>query len=807
MNTVVSSNLSVRRTIQTSYCQLFKSPINGKTIKQIEIPLIQRDYAQGRRGESVSRIRERFLNVLCNALKSDTLPVDLDFVYGDVNERQALLPLDGQQRLTTLFLLHWYVAQRSDVDLSQELWTRFSYDTRPGARQFCEFLVATQPAWQCIQGDHLLSAWLQDQKGYFITWKHDPTIQSMLVMLDAIHHSCEKKALDYPTAWQRLSDPDAPAIRFHLLPMTDNGLTDSLYIKMNSRGKPLTEFENFKADFEGMLKRVHPQYADIFARKVDNDWTDLLWEYKGDDNLIDDEFMCYFRFVTEVYAWKNGEFSTNVPIEELAEQLYGGTNPAPIDYLCKAFDVWRNPVGPQTGFVKNIFQSLFTLNSSVSPDDALLLFSTPGNENSTDLFNACCRNYGRGPKLWTYGNTLLLYAVLISQIALRFEGAQIDQFELRKRLCIVRNLIEASTFELALRESDAKTRIQNLLTDVDKIMLKGHVDNLSSLSFNRAQIHDEIRKKAFLDQHPNLALILFALEDHPLLQGGLTVFPLDFNLFVDRALTFQTLFDKAHWPSLTGALLCKGDYGRHWKRGDGAYIAFGSEKNLQPWQDLFRGRHNEKQHPATDALMALLDDVQKRQCDVLTALDAIQNEYCQNPATPKDWRYYFVKYPLMRNAPQGAYVFGNSYYRACRLEGKYVYSFQDPYLNALISTADKEKAAACLGGSRPWFYGLQDENGQRHIQLKVTGISLECIEAGWAVGIPGDLRENLSTEIDNLLSRHNIGTDNLLRTITTVGSTIDQVDRIAQGANLLKELIDLDCRYHNAPKEHNDAQP
>ena len=32
------------------------------------------------------------------------------------------------------------------------------------------------------------------------------------------------------------------------------GLSDDLYIKMNARGKQLTDFENFKADLVGYIK-------------------------------------------------------------------------------------------------------------------------------------------------------------------------------------------------------------------------------------------------------------------------------------------------------------------------------------------------------------------------------------------------------------------------------------------------------------------------------------------------------------------------------------------------------------------------
>jgi hypothetical protein len=86
--------------------------------QRVEIPLIQRDYAQGRPVEK--DVREGFLKALHAALslpeESADLPLNLDFIYGSMEgaDKQCFLPLDGQQRLTTLFLLHWYLAWLDD---------------------------------------------------------------------------------------------------------------------------------------------------------------------------------------------------------------------------------------------------------------------------------------------------------------------------------------------------------------------------------------------------------------------------------------------------------------------------------------------------------------------------------------------------------------------------------------------------------------------------------------------------------------------------------------------------------------------
>ena len=98
------------------------------------------------------------------------------------------------------------------------------------------------------------SAWITDQPWYVYPWRQDPTISSMLVMLDAIHERFSPRArrlrrgLGSAVA-EDDSDGDG-AIWFLFLPVVDMDYGEDLYIKMNSRGKPLTTFEVFKADFE-----------------------------------------------------------------------------------------------------------------------------------------------------------------------------------------------------------------------------------------------------------------------------------------------------------------------------------------------------------------------------------------------------------------------------------------------------------------------------------------------------------------------------------------------------------------------------
>ena len=100
--------------------------------RKVVIPRIQRDYAQGRKGKEY--IRSSFLGELRQSLESKRA-LTLDFVYGNT-ENGTFYPLDGQQRLTTLWLLHWYIAFRLGI-LGQykDIFKNFSYRTR--IRKMC----------------------------------------------------------------------------------------------------------------------------------------------------------------------------------------------------------------------------------------------------------------------------------------------------------------------------------------------------------------------------------------------------------------------------------------------------------------------------------------------------------------------------------------------------------------------------------------------------------------------------------------------------------------------------------------------
>ena len=261
----------------------------------VKVPIIQRDYAQGRKRNVT--ICENFLKALKYSIVNDKT-INLDFIYGNV-EDDVFLPLDGQQRLTTLFLLHWYafVKENSTDDSVRVNLKRFSYETRLSSRRFCEALMDNTV--NIDSSAETISEQILDSKWFFISWKHDSTIRAMLRTIDTIHYVF--KGVD--NIWESLVN--RKNIVFHLLILENFGLSDDLYIKMNARGRLLTPFENLKAEIQDKSSKNNWESTrneiDRFSYKIDGRWTDFLWHNFKKNNSVDDAHM---NFITTIVMAK-----------------------------------------------------------------------------------------------------------------------------------------------------------------------------------------------------------------------------------------------------------------------------------------------------------------------------------------------------------------------------------------------------------------------------------------------------------------------------------------------------------------------
>lgn len=104
---------------------------------------------------------------------------------------------------------------------------------------------------------------------------------------------------DYCELWNKLIN--TKCIQFNKLQISEND-SDELYVKMNARGRQLTDFENFKAELvqhvsDGNILDENEVLE--FAAKLDVEWTDIFWENRWEDPLTNDITIdeIYFAFI------------------------------------------------------------------------------------------------------------------------------------------------------------------------------------------------------------------------------------------------------------------------------------------------------------------------------------------------------------------------------------------------------------------------------------------------------------------------------------------------------------------------------
>lgn len=266
---------------------------------KIEIPTIQRDYVQGSLAAKDKGIPQKFIADIYEALKTNT-KLSLEFVYGNTTADKKLHLLDGQQRLTTLFLVHYYLflatcphKKKNEHDKTfrarQDTWQKeraplgnFCYATRSNTRDFCIQLLSNKNLPLSLTNAQNLSAQIIDEP-WFNFPKDDPTVSSMLNMLDIIQQKFSAEEQECYGFLNKLKGPVAQCpIVFNFLNMQELKLGDELYLKMNARGKPLTDYEIFKSKLTEWLPKEEKILSSPISQntaefKLDNDWQQIFW--------------------------------------------------------------------------------------------------------------------------------------------------------------------------------------------------------------------------------------------------------------------------------------------------------------------------------------------------------------------------------------------------------------------------------------------------------------------------------------------------------------------------------------------------
>jgi hypothetical protein len=654
---------------------------------RVEIPIIQRDYAQGRTDNKTNKIRNDFLTVLFDFIQAKHVQapdkeLELDFIYGFKNAQEkdrklSFIPIDGQQRLTTLWLLYWLVSVKEKVSTQEQSFlSNFLYETRHSTSEFCKKVISFTPDFN----KETIVLEIRNQPWYFETWDYDPSVQAMLIVLGDIEKRYHE--LGISSVWKLIAGNSCP-FYFYKLDMDEVGLTDDLYIKMNSRGKALTEFEYFKAGFSEIL--VNAEQKVRFENSVDQDWIDAVWnivlasEHLEEDDdialIVDNCFLNLFNFITSVIAFqkdiqsKEGNTYKDTEVSgDLLKIIYGDIENQNI--LFETFDAICKQQASNAGFWKSTF---YFEKKEFDVTKTRLYFP----HSKVNLLEQCLFHFAdyRG---FSLQEQILLHASLTH--------LKTPAEDFQNKIRIIRNLVVNSDNELR------EISLGNSLKEAEDFILNG--DLAVFVNFKTSQIEEEKQKKNFLLKTHGKEEQLNKLEDSDILRASISLFPLN-SEFVSRAEKFLELFDEddmiSAFNTKSNLLLCFGDYSQD--DGDLTNLMSANKATVRAFLTSPGVNKNQFYTKTQKVILDCLDYfIENPAASISQKIKETLSNYTHGP---KDWMYYFMKYPTFRwECTKGYYNWGDSDYDVWKMRVKQFNGYHwDPFLYVLKKSPDLKNIA------------------------------------------------------------------------------------------------------------------
>ncbi|WP_285827915.1 DUF262 domain-containing protein [Bacteroides acidifaciens] len=477
----------------------FRSLFIEEGYKYVYIPRIQRDYAQGRKDEVATNIRVGILDDVAGCK-----PLSWGIVFGVSEEkdmldgvsRKCFIPIDGQQRLTTLFLLHLYGLKRHGIPF--EHIKGFNYETRSASKDFIEALINN---WVSCEWRTSLKKNILNQGWFLDYWSLDPTVDAILNMLTAI----DKRFHDKPEVFENLD-----RITFEFLDLRNLDLNETLYLKMNSRGRKLSQFDLIKSEIDKILPdgislvndgrfdlyddehlNTVSSFSDKWRYCMDRKWSNLFWN--RDTHSFDAQFIAFFSNFLVAKAGAKYEY-----VSKLLD----------LNYNQEFYLPWKYFKGYLEMNASNFFNELSSIlnklvynSERASLPDGIL--DIPANfQKRAEIFGLLC-----------------------------FKGEDYSSQQFQEWNRFIRNyayntVSDKDTFFAFVKRIDGEFANHSL--DI----LSYLANQYDKLRYERTQLEEECYKASLLINGGELAKAIRVAENHPMLEGRLRPLLVDHKKYV-----------------------------------------------------------------------------------------------------------------------------------------------------------------------------------------------------------------------------------------------------------------------------------
>lgn len=262
---------------------------------KIIIPDLQRDYCWDATNKDGIELVSKFVeNLIVDGFNKDKTKLSLGLIYGYEAPLGHIQLCDGQQRITSLFLLLGMINRKTNDaflkqlislnELNDDQEPYLQYAIRESSLYFLSDLVMN-----FFRPSNIILADIKKQPWYFDDYNLDPTIQSMLSAMQIIENKLE--TIDNLKDFGTYLIYDLSFLYFDMQNRRDGEQT---FVIINTTGEPLSVTENLKPKLIGN----QPQDQQVECSNQWENWETYFWQHRrGDNDTSDNGLKEFFRWI------------------------------------------------------------------------------------------------------------------------------------------------------------------------------------------------------------------------------------------------------------------------------------------------------------------------------------------------------------------------------------------------------------------------------------------------------------------------------------------------------------------------------
>jgi uncharacterized protein with ParB-like and HNH nuclease domain len=556
-------------------------------IDQFVVPEIQRDYVWSEleiRG-LLDSIKDGFFN--------NENPY-IGFLYAHTNKDcpYKYFLIDGQQRLTTVFLLLIALYHKINKDFPEHLVKvdklKLDYKVRQATHDFLYHFIGFL---NTVRGkDKFIYEEIYQQIWYHVDYKNDISITNLIQNFILIY--------DWLTTYdinqlKPLLEFVEKKIQLSYFRVDEERQGEDLYIYMNARGRHLVENETLKAKF---LSKIEDAQKKEHWGKIWETWQDFFWVNKQPDDVDSDRGFMDFLRIVQIISMCKKDYSSDEKNGFIIENQGMDFDLLPdLNKIEKYFYAFKYII--ENKKISALIDNAYVLNKDKKLVDYFKLLPLINVISSVSILNE---------------DSIYRFSRFFYNIA-RKDNVYKD---IRNQLMSALKLIDAYT------ENN-----------------KENYDICDLIDYRKGKtilLDDEECVKLYLYSNPpqqtnreNLEELFWKMEDHPILNGNISF--LLFEYFKDEVIdldgliksweAFSKLFgNKSNNKNISKALIY---YGNTWQRNSPKYY---NNYNCQNWAWLV---NQEKQK---FFLMSLIKDMQGKEFNYIDTIiqEKISDYFNQN---------------------------------------------------------------------------------------------------------------------------------------------------------------------------------